>query len=66
MQRELVKGVEEKEIERSKCADCAAREEEQAGVEEPLRFLDRWGKPDCAEQDEGGEKKHDQGEPIRA
>ena len=35
-QRQLVEGVEEKQIERSKGADRAARDEEEAGVKEPL------------------------------
>ena len=66
IKRELVKRVEEKEIERSERADCAAREEEETGVEETLRFLDRRGEPDGAKQDKGGKKKHDQTEPIGA
>ena len=37
-QRELVEGVEEKEIERSEGADRAGRDEEQAGVIERARI----------------------------
>ena len=65
-QRQLVKGVEEKKIERSEGADCAAREKEKTGIKEPLGFFDRRGKPDRAEQDQRGEEKHDQAESIRA
>ena len=65
-QRELMKGVEEKKIERSESADRAAREKEKTGVKEPLGFLDRRGEPDGAEQDQSGKEKHDQRQAIRA
>ena len=64
-QGQLVKGVEEKQIERSEGANRPAREEEETGIKQPLRFFDRRRKPDRAEQDERGEKKHDQAESIR-
>src|SRR5450432_1907204 len=65
-QRELMKSVEKKQIERSEGADRAAREKEETSVEQGLGFFDRRRKPDSAEQDERGEKKHDETEPIGA
>ena len=62
----LVKRAERKGRARSELADCPARNEEQTGVEERLRFLDRRAGASGAKQDEGGQKKHDQTEPIGA
>ena len=65
-QRELVKGVEEKEIERSECADGAAGNEEEAGVEGVFVLRDFAGEPDGRERDDRGEEQHHQAQTIDA
>ena len=66
MKRELVKGVEEKQIERSECADGAAGNEEQAGVESVFVLRDFAGEPDRGERDDRGQQQHDQTQTIDA
>src|SRR5438105_9269787 len=45
-QRELVERIKEKEIERSKRADCSGRNQQQAGVKRVFVAIDFAGEPD--------------------
>ena len=65
-QRELVKGVEEKQIERSECSHGAAGNEEKAGVEGVLVLRDFTGEPDRGQGHDRGQQHHDQAQAIEA
>jgi hypothetical protein len=61
-----VKGVEEKQVERSESADGAAGNEEQASIERVLVMLDFSGKPDRGEEDDRAEQDHEKTKSIHA
>src|SRR5207248_4301093 len=65
-QCQLVKGVEEKQVERSESADGTAGNEEQAGVERVFVTLNFTGKADCGEQDNRAEQDHKKTESVDA
>src|SRR5439155_17549078 len=65
-QCQLVKGVEEKQVERSKSTDGAPGNEEQASVERVLVMLDFTGKPDRGEEDDRAEQDHEKTKSVRA
>ena len=65
-QGELVKGVEEKEIDRSECSHGAAGNEEEAGVEGMFVFGDFAREPDGGERYDRGEDQHHQAQAIDA
>ncbi len=61
-----MKGVEEKQVERSESADGAAGNQEQAGVERVFVMLDFTGKPDGSEQDNRAKQDHEKTESVHA
>ena len=65
-QREFVKGVEEKEIERSECARGAASNEKEAGIEGVFALRDFAGEGNGRERYDRGEEHHHQAQAIDA
>ena len=65
-QRELVKGVEEKEIERSECSHGAGGNQQEAGVEGVFVLGDFAGEPDGRERYDRREEHHHQAQAIDA
>src|SRR4030095_8238815 len=65
-QCQLVKGIEEKQVERSESTDGAAGNEEQASVERVLVMLDFTGKPDRGEEDDRAEQDHQKTKSVQA
>src|SRR5207248_1592480 len=65
-QCQLVKGVEEKQVERSESADGASGNEKQTGVERVLVMLDFISKPDRGEEDDRAEQDHEKTKSVYA
>ncbi len=63
-ERQLVEGVEEKEIERSECAHGAAGNEEKAGVKRIFVLGDFAREPDGRERHDRGQQHHHQAQAI--
>ena len=65
-ERELVKRVKEKEIERSERADGAGGDKQEAGIKRVLIFVDLAGEPNGRQRDDRGQQNHDQTQAIDA
>jgi hypothetical protein len=59
-----VKGVKEKQIDRRESADCAGRNEKEAGVKRALLIFDLTREPNGCDADTGCEKKHEQAQAV--
>src|SRR5262249_16891903 len=65
-QRELVKRVKEKEINRGEGADCAGGNQKEKGVKRVLVVINLIGEPNRRGGNERGEQEHEQAQAIHA
>ena len=65
-ERELVKCIKEKQVDRCEGANCACGNEKQTGIECVFVFRNFGGEPDRTERNDRGKKQHQETEPIGA
>src|SRR5947199_3956722 len=63
---QLMKRVKEKQVDRHKSTDCATGNEQKTGVECVFIFVDRAGKPDRSQGNDGGKQQHYQTQAVDA